>query len=170
VLAQVEAPLEAPRASAAAAAVVEARVDAAGAFAVDLHADLDALLLGVSSATGAEERMLRMESLRRGGRAAEDEAIARLVELLRRRLRVRFDGVAADLSIEFPQRRATAGGVLATLGSTVRLRGQAPAGARRLTFFASRSFRGVDLRVEAGGRRSRQILEPGEESAPVELR
>jgi hypothetical protein len=150
--------------------VVEARIDAAGGFAVDLHADLDALLLGISPATAAEERMLRMELLRRAGRAAEEEAIGRLAELLRRRLRVRFDGAATELEIEFPQRRAAPGGELATLGAYVRLRGQAPAGARQVTFFASRSFRGVDLRVAIGDRRSRQVLEPGAESAPIVLR
>jgi hypothetical protein len=157
------------RDSAAAATVVEARLDPGGAFRVDLHADLDALLLGISPATAAADRLLRMESLRRGGRAAEQEAIDRLAELLRRRLRVRFDGAAAELAIEFPERRTAASGELTTLGSFVRLGGRAPAVARRFTFFASRSFRGVDLRVVADGQATRQVLEPGAESAPVNL-
>jgi hypothetical protein len=157
------------RDSAAAATVVEAKLDAGGRFSVDLHTDLDALLLGISPATGSTDRLLRMESLRRAGRSAEQEAVDRLVELLRRRLRVRFDGAAAELAIEFPERRTAASGELTTLGSYVRLGGRAPVGARQFSFFASRSFRGVDLRVEAGDRRSRQILEPGAESSPVTL-
>lgn len=157
------------RDSAAAATRVQATLDAGGAWSIDLHADLDALLLGVSPATPAAHRLRRMESLRRAGRVAEQEAVDRLAELLRRRLRVRFDGRAAEPAIEFPERRLAASGELTTLGSYVRLAGRAPPGARRFTFFASRSFRGVDLRVVAGGQPSRQILEPGAESAPVNL-
>jgi hypothetical protein len=83
---------------------------------------------------------------------------------------MRFDGVAADLAVDFLERRALPSGELATLGSRARLRGSAPAGARRFTFFASKSFRGVELRIDAAGKPSRQMLEAGEESAPVELR
>jgi hypothetical protein len=163
------AQIAAGRDSAAAATSVEAKLEAGGTWTVELHADLDALLLGVSPVTPMPDRLLRMESLRRSGRAGEKDAVDRLAELLRRRLRVRFDGVPAELVIEFPERRSAATGELVTLGSYVRLAGRAPAAARRFTFFASRSFRGVDLRVEADGQSSRQILEPGAESAPVSL-
>ena len=161
--------ISAGRDSAAAATSVEARLDAGGTWTVDLHADLDALLLGVSPVTPTAHRLLRMESLRRSGRAGEKEAVDRLAELLRRRVRVRFDGAPAELAIDFPERRTAATGELTTLGPFVRLAGRVPAGARHFSFFASRSFRGVDLRVEADGRSSRQVLEPGAECAPVTL-
>ena len=154
---------------AAAPTVVEARLSFDGAFEVDLYTDLDALLLGLSPVAPASRRLLAMESLRRAGREAEDEAVARLTDLLRRRLRLRFDGEAAPFEIAFPERRATGGGELLTLGSFARLCGTAPAGARAFTFFASRSFRGVELRVRAGDRGSREVLEPGAASAPVDL-
>ena len=161
--------IEPPRPGAA-ATVVEAELGAGGSFVVDLYTDLDALLLGQSAATPAAQRLAGMESLRAGGRDAEAAATERLTELLRRRLRVRFDGAAAELAVEYPERRTTSAGELATLGSFVRLRAAVPAAARAVTFFASRSFRWIDLRVAIGDRRSRQMLEPGEESAPISLR
>jgi hypothetical protein len=160
----------APTNTAAAATVVEAKLAADGAFLVDLYADLDALLFGLSPAASVAQRLAAMERLRASGRASEGAAIERLTEFMRRRLRVRFDGAAAETAVEFPQRRSMPTGELATLGSFVRLRGQAPAEARAFTFFASRSFRGVDLRVAlAGARSSRQIVEPGAESAPIAM-
>jgi hypothetical protein len=156
--------------TAAAATVVEAKLAADGAFIVDLYADLDALLVGLSPTAPAAQRLEAMERLRAGGRATEAAAIERLTEFMRRRLRVRFDGAVSEAAIEFPQRRATPTGELSTLGSFVRLRGLAPPDARSFSFFASRSFRGVDLRVTvAGAGSSRQIVEPGAESAPVEM-
>jgi hypothetical protein len=152
-----------------AATLVEARFEPAGAFTVDLHADLDALLLGMPASTAAATRLSAMEALRAGGRAGEAAALDRLGQLFRRRVRVRFDGTASDLVVEFPERRATATGELVTLGSRARLRGSAPAGARTVTVFASRSFRGIDLRVEVAGKTTRQVLEPGEESSPIDL-
>jgi hypothetical protein len=126
-------------------------------------------MLGLPATAPAPQRLVAMERLRAGGRAAEEAAVARLIEYLRRRVRARFDGAAAELTVELPERRAAASGELITLGSYARLRGRAPAGARRFTFFASRSFRGVDLRVDARGERSRQTVEPGAESDPIAL-
>jgi hypothetical protein len=157
-------------ATTAAATVVEAKLALDGAFTVDLYADLDALLVGLSPTAPAAQRLAALERLRAGGRAAEAAAIERFTEFLRRRLRVRFDGVATEAALEFPQRRDMPSGELGTLGSFVRLRGNAPPDARAFTFFASRSFRGVDLRVAvAAADSSRQIVEPGAESAPVAL-
>jgi hypothetical protein len=164
------APTPAPTAPAAAATLVDVTLAADGAFTVDLHADLDALLLGLSPAVPATQRLGAMERLRASGRTAETASIERLAESMRRRLRVRFDGAVAEPLVEFPQRRSTPNGDLATLGSFVRLSGRAPVGAREFTFFASRSFRWIDLRIAiAGANSSRQMVEPGAESAPVEL-
>ena len=92
------------------------RLEGANAFVVDLYVDLDALLLGGSSAMPAAQRLAAMEALRSAGRVAETTAIDRLTETFRRRIRVRFDGVASELAIEYPERRATKDGELATLG------------------------------------------------------
>jgi hypothetical protein len=159
-----------PPRPAAAATVLEARLEADQSFIVDLYTDLDALLLGQSVAMPAAQRLAGMELVRAEGRAAEAAATERVSELLRRRLRVRFDGAAAELVVEYPERRVTVAGELTTLGSFVRLRSRVPAAAREVTFFASRSFRWIDLRVAIGDRRSRQMLEPGEESEAISLR
>jgi hypothetical protein len=148
--------------------VVEATLEG-GSFAVELEADLDLLMLGLSPAATLADRLLAMERLQNTGDGAQQAAIERLAALFRRRLRVRFDGAPAAFAVEFPALRRTASGELSTLGGRVRLHGAVPPGAGAVTFFASRSFRGVDLRVVAGGGRSRQILEPGEESAPIAL-
>ena len=111
-----------------------------------------------------------MESLRAGGRDAEAAATERLTELLRRRLRVRFDGAAAELAVEYPGTADHRHGRAGDAGQLRRaVRARLPAAAREVTFFASRSFRWIDLRVAIGDRRSRQMLEPGEESAPIAL-
>ena len=159
---------EAPR-PAAAGTVVEARLEAGDLFAADLYTDLDALLLGVSAATPATQRLAAMEGLRAAGVEAQAAAIERLSDYLRRRIRVRFDGAAAELEVHFPERRTT-GPDLATLGSFARVRARVPAAAREVTFFASRSFKFIDLRVAIGDRRSRQMIEPGAESKPIVLR
>ncbi len=120
-----------PPRPAAAATVLEARLEADQSFIVDLYTDLDALLLGQSVAMPAAQRLAGMELLRAEGRAAEAAATERVSELLRRRLRVRFDGAAAELVVEYPERRVTVAGELTTLGSFVRLRSRVPAcGAR----------------------------------------
>jgi hypothetical protein len=162
-----EPPVEASRPGAA-GTVVDVRVES-GEVVADLHTDLDALLLGQSAATPLAQRLAGMESLRSKGREAEAAAIERLSEHFRRRVRVRFEGAAAALAIEYPEQRSGAAGELTTLGSFVRLRAAVPAAARAFTFFASRSLRWIDLRVTIGERRSRQMLEPGEESGPVAL-
>ena len=162
----------APPRPAAAGTVVEARLESDGALAVDLYTDLDALLLGVSAATPATQRLAAMEILRAAGAEAQAAATERLTDYLRRRIRVRFDGVAAELDVEYPERRSTGAGAkdLATLGSFARLRAKVPGTANRFTFFASRSFRFIDLRAAIGERRSRQMVEPGAESEPIALR
>ena len=159
---------EAPR-PAAAGTVVEAKLEAGDTFAADLYTDLDALLLGVSAATPAAQRLAAMEVLRAAGAEAQTGAIERLTDYLRRRIRLRFDGVAAELEVQFPERRTT-GADLVTLGSFARVRARMPEAAREVTFFASRSFKFIDLRVAIGDRRSRQMVEPGAESAPISLR
>ena len=162
---------DAPR-PAAAGTVVEVRREAGDVLAADLYADLDALLIGVSPAASTTQRLAAMETLRAGGAQAQAAATERLTEYLRRRIRIRFDGVAAELEVQYPERRTTGKGDedLATLGSFARLRAKVPPTAREVTFFASRSFRFVDLRVAIGERRSREMVEPGAESAPISVR
>ncbi len=158
--------IEPPRPGAA-ATVVEAELGAGGSFVVDLYTDLDALLLGQSAATPAAQRLAGMESLRAAGRDAEAAATERLTELLRRRLRVRFDGAAAELAVEYPERRTTSAGELATLGSFARLRARgAGGGATRSpssrrgasagSICASRSAIEGRARCSSPGRRARR--------------
>lgn len=141
----------------------------AARFHLDLWSDFDGLLLGVGPGVQMQARLAAMEALRRLPAEATQKRVERLRELLRRRVRVRFDGEAEAFDVLFPERRTTAEGELLTLGPVARLGGEIPQGAKQVTVFGSRSFRGIDLRISQGGSRSRQVLLPGAESSPVEL-
>ena len=61
--------------------------------------------------------------------------------LLTRRLRVRFDGEPVPFEVTLPERgNPTPEGLPSALGLVARLSGRVPAGAREVTFFASRAF------------------------------
>jgi len=149
----------------------EVSVSATGAFRIDLHADFDGLLLGSGPGGSLGPRLEAMERFRALDSELQAAAVERLEEFLKRRVRARFDGRPETFSVSFPQRRQIGTGVL-TLGSTARLSGQVPTGAARFQFFASRSFRSVDLRLVSatGEERLRFLLQPGEESPEVDLR
>ncbi|MDX1384741.1 MAG: hypothetical protein R3190_13905, partial [Thermoanaerobaculia bacterium] len=80
--------------------VAEARV-----LQADIRADVDGLLFGVAGLGGLADRVGRFEALRAAGPEATAEAIDRLAEMVRRRVRIRFDGVRADVDVAFPERR-----------------------------------------------------------------
>ena len=139
-----------------------------GAFSVELQSDLDALLLGVSPSSSPQQRVAAMERLRGEQIGVELE---RLRRYLLRRVRVRFDGAAARLEVELPGLRLTpdAEGIL-TVGNSAVFRGVFPLQAKEVSFFASRSFGSVTLTVASATEGRRQILEPGERSAPFPIR
>ena len=136
-------------------------------FELELYTDLDALLLGMSPASPVEDRIRAMTRFQ--GEEL-DVAIKRLKRYLDRRIRVRFDGEAASLVVVFPRsQRSVDGASLSSLGGRALLRGTVPARARSVSFFASRSFGAVRLTVRTRAGSARQLLEPGEKSAPVRL-
>jgi hypothetical protein len=91
-------------------------------------------------------------------------------------VRVRFDGVPAPFEVGFPERAqdpaAVAGLPNATVfGLAAELTGRVPAGAREVTFWASRALPPVNLTIAEDGspRQVREVLESGEESPPFVL-
>ena len=123
---------------------VEARLHVDGeSFEVELRTDLDALLVGMSPASPVEERIRSMARFR-GDEL--DAAIERLRRYLDRRIRVRFDGVAAPLVVAFPSsRRSADGSRLLSLGGRAVLRGSVPARATMQLKSSPRSIPGMLL-------------------------
>jgi len=137
---------------------------------VEIRCDLDALALGVPSTADSAALAAEIEAL---DPAAREALVADLVELLKRRLRVRFDGQPADFEVGLPQRgRPQPAGVLpSALGLVARLSGRVPSGAREVSFFASRAFPPVRLTVTRDGRAAghTELLVRGGTSRPVPL-
>jgi hypothetical protein len=129
-----------------------------GSYVVDVTCDLDALALGVPSTADSAALAAEIEAMEP---AARDALVERLVDVLKRRLRVRFDGEPDDFEVSLPARgQPRAEGLPPTaLGLVARLTGRVPAGAREVAFFASRAFPPVRLTV----------TRPGEAAGPVEL-
>jgi hypothetical protein len=142
-----------------------------GAFVVDVACDLDALALGVDASADSAALAAEIEAMP----VADREALVnRLAELMKRRLRLRFDGEPAPFVVSLPERGRPRGPAEppSALGLLARLEGRAPAGAQDVSFFASRAFPPVRLTViGTDGRRGRiEIVERGGESRPQPLR
>jgi HupE / UreJ protein len=139
-------------------------------FRADVRCDVDALALGVDSSADSKALAARIEGLP----AAEREAlVAGLEQLLKRRLRVRFDGKPAPFDVSLPDRGQPVppGTAPSALGLTARISGVVPPGAQTVEFFASRGFPPVHLVVESEttGAAATEVLEQGGTSRPVPL-
>jgi hypothetical protein len=139
-------------------------------FQVDVVADIDALALGVDASADSAELAARIASL---PQPEQDALVARLADLLRRRLRLRFDETPASFAVTLPERgQRPADAVLpSTLGLIARLEGGVPDGARTVSFFASRAFPPVRLTVvgKDGTTRPVQVLARGDTSTAIPL-
>jgi len=104
--------------------------------------------------------------------AERDALVAQLVEMLKRRLRVRFDGESAEFEVTLPERGQPRpeGTLPSALGLLARLEGRLPTGARQVAFFASRAFPPVRLEIlRKGARLHIEILQRGAESTAAPL-
>lgn len=127
-------------------------------WAAEVGCDVDALALGVSSTADSAALAAEIEAM---SPAAREELVSRLAGLVKRRIRVRFDGTPAEFEMSLPERgKPRAPDALpSALGLVLRLEGRVPEGAREVTFFASRGFPPVRLTV----------VRPAEAPGPVEL-
>jgi hypothetical protein len=136
-----------------------------GRFVADVGCDLDALALGVDSSADSAALAAQIAALPPSERADLER---RLIELLKRRLRIRFDGQPVPFDVLLPERgQAKApGSVPTTLGLVAQLQGAIPPAARSVSFFASRAFPPVRLDVVLADRAASptEVLAPGEES------
>jgi hypothetical protein len=141
-----------------------------GTFRADVTCDLDALALGVDSGADSAALAASIETLPAPER---DELVGRLRDMLKRRLRVRFDGEPAAFEVLLPERGQPPpeGRLPSALGLRARLEGAVPANAREVVFFASRAFPPVRLEIVRGGARLHvQMLQRGAESTPARVR
>jgi len=149
---------------------LELRMD--GTFTADVSCDLDALALGApSEKDDAAALAAEIEAL---SPAAREELVAGLERLLKRRLRVRYDGAPAPFEVALPERgRPTPPGALpSALGLVARLSGRVPAGAREVSFFASLAFPPVRIAVVREGQAGAppiELVARGGESRPLPL-
>lgn len=149
---------------------VEALFDL-NSYRIDLLVDVDALALGVSSTTDADEVVAALGAL-------SDEQLAAAVErakgTLSRRVRIRFDDDKQRPTITFPGREVSlieADGLPTVLGLTARFEGDIPAGATHFKFGLSRAFGPSRLSVGLQGTESRRVemLATAEDSPRYEL-
>ena len=149
---------------------VQLELGADGTYTVDVVCDLDALALGAPSTADSTALAAEIEAL---DPDAREELVARLLALLKRRLRVRFDGEREAFEVSLPGRGQPPpeGVPPAALGLVARLSGRVPEGAEAVTFFASRAFPQVRLTVTRAGDPTGpvEMLEPGGESWPIPL-
>jgi hypothetical protein len=147
---------------------LELRAD--GTFRADVLCDLDALALGVDSSADSAELAARIQAM---PPAEQDAAVAAAAEVVKRRIRVRFDDQPAPFTVAMPERGTRPPGVLpSALGLVAQLDGRIPGGAREVSFFASRAFPPVRLTVVGPDGRARpvEVLERGEASRPSPIR
>lgn len=140
-------------------------------YQIDMTVDLDALALGQPNDADSAALAAHIRSL---DPAERGRIIADLVELFRRRVRIRFDGAEALPLVTFPDYGTPlvdGADPPTVLGLTARLAGRVPANATTLTFWASRGFPAVRLTVieVSSGRVVRQALGSAEESTPFAL-
>ena len=149
---------------------VTLRLRGDGSFLVEVTADLDALALGEDASADSAELFARIASL---PPADQEALVARLADVLRRRLRVRFDESPVPFEVALPERglRSPDATVPSALGLVARLEGRVPDGARAVSFFASRAFPPVRLTVVGrdGTARPVQVLARGDTSRAIPL-
>jgi hypothetical protein len=149
---------------------VRLSLHASGTWTADVGCDVDALALGVSSSANSAALAAEIEALTPADR---DALVDRLSALLKRRIRVRFDGQPAPFEVTLPERGKARGPseLPSALGLVVRLEGRVPEGAREVTFFASAAFSQVRLAVARAGEDAgpMELVTPGAESRPVPL-
>lgn len=152
----------------------ELRIRADGTYQIDLICDLDALALGRPQSDPADALA---GALRAMSSQEFEDVRRRLAEYMVRHTRIRFDGGAkVRPEVDFPELDRAASAPTATqpsvFGVTVRLTGPIPAGAKSISFGASRSFQAVHLTVRRDGDANvtTHALGVGDDSPPCLLR
>jgi len=139
-------------------------------WTADVGCDVDALALGVSSTSDSAALAAEIEAMTPGER---DALVARLAELVKRRIRVRFDGEPVEFEMALPEqgRPRAADQLPSALGLVIRLSGRIPEGASEVTFFASRAFPPPRLVIARAGAAPEpvELVTPGTESRPFPL-
>lgn len=149
---------------------IDLRLHRDGTLEIDVPFHVDALLAQVPSGEPTEEDYTRL----RERPTDEFEAdLAKWGEYLRTGVRVKFDGVAIDLQISFPERdEARERGDASPLpGQRFRLHGEIPEGAQELLFTASPTFKLIMLSIwwDDFDAPRQEFVNAGEVSTPYDL-
>lgn len=142
-----------------------------GTYLIDMTLDLDALALGAPPTREAGEVVAELKAL---GPAELEQRVAELREFLLKRIWLQFDGQRVTPVLSFPQREtplAAQSPVPTVLGTTLRLEGRVPQGAREFVFRAGGNFPPVRLMIVKYDREEvfREVLGKGVESRPYDL-
>ena len=140
-------------------------------YRLELVCDLDALALGVPQDTD-DARLASTLVAMAPRELAETEA--KLRDFLQRRLRIRFGGEPSSFQLSFPEIGQTGQDSQppSFFGTRLVMSGSVPHQAQSFTFFASRSFPPVHLRIIHPGYEEPApiLLEQGQHSPPLSLK
>ena len=149
---------------------VELRLHRDGTLEIDVPFHVDALLAQVPTGEPTEEDYTRLRE-----RPADEleQDLAKWGDYLRTGVRLKFDGVAIDLQISFPERDAARqrGEAVPLPGQRFRLHGEIPRGAQELVFTASPTFKLIMLSIWWDGFDvpRQEFVNPGGTSMPYDL-
>lgn len=137
-------------------------------FLIDLTIDVDALALGVSSATPESEIVPVIRAL---PPAEQEKLRQRAVETLRKRVRVYFDDEKHPCDITFPPVMNPDPEIPTVFGTTARLAGTIPADATAFSMRASRALSDLELTIfeETTGNSVKYLVGTGGRSPPFTL-
>lgn len=139
-----------------------------GDFHADIGLDADALALELPLETDSDVVAAALAELSETG---IEKALATAEHAIRRDIRLAFDGLPTEFEVAFPHYKTAAAAPPSILGTTARLSGRVPEGAREVTFAAAPRYKTVDLKIfDAASPQPNQILlRPAETSPPHPL-
>lgn len=146
---------------------VTVRFKADGRVEAVIEFDVDAVLADIPYRELTDEDYKKLRETPREERSTRLEEIK---EFLRIRGRLKFDGIATDVAVDFPDMEAAekAGESNPLPGKRFALTAKVPEGAKEFVFTASPIFGGIALLIteEGAGKGRREVLPPGGESSP----
>ena len=142
-----------------------------GSWLADVQVDVDALALGVSPTSDANENVAALQAM---SYAELEAAIQRAEETLQRRVRIRFDDEPQPARVEFPDienETLLQAPAPSLLGLTARFSGRVPEGAEEVSFFTSRALGNTHFTLlhQPTGRTDQYPVEPGARTEPFAL-
>jgi hypothetical protein len=141
-----------------------------GTFSIDFFYDVYADLAQARPGHLGPADMVAIESMPKEQRETKLNEVR---QMLWRRVKPRFDGQPTKYMIDFisaPRRQVLTGSLAPPMPVIAHLTGTIPAGARVFTFWASKSFGEIAMRIgREGGPEGSELVERGNQSKPFVL-